>query len=268
MVPSAYLRVFQPLGSFEQAEREHWERYVVEGRHRHRGRPRYVDRQTAPGLGMLAPAGGEQAEVRLIDGKPYVSPHRIRLRILAAMLSFREAEAIEFWDRFVPKREAKRARRQLQRHRRRDPHAVVFSHQSPWHVPLRWFALFRDEERRLGDDAFGRLRLRYVTPATRAIRRAENAIPILRRSDLEPISELLLDLHQWLLEFDRGSVLELDYGELCDFMTWDELDNDHSARGIQDALDALSRLEYLQAADTYQGVLAHWAEVRSRELMN
>jgi hypothetical protein len=108
----------------------------------------------------------------------------------------------------------------------------------------------------------------YRASTRRAMRRAEDAIPVLRRSDLGPIGELLLDLHQWMAVFDARSVIELDYGELCDFMTWDELDDDHSAADLREALDALERHEYGQSADVYQGVLTRWAEVRSREIMN
>ena len=31
VVPSAYLRVFQPLDGFERQEQIHWERYLIEG---------------------------------------------------------------------------------------------------------------------------------------------------------------------------------------------------------------------------------------------
>jgi len=141
-------------------------------------------------------------------------------------------------------------------------------HQSPWHVPIRWFALFDDGERWLGEDEFGRTRLRYRTTARRAMRRAERAVPVLRRTDLGPISELILDLHQWLAGFDPGSLLELDYATLCDFMTWDELDDDRSSRELHEALDALERGEFPRSADIYQAVLTRWAEIRSREIMN
>ena len=44
MVPSAYLRVFQPLDAFDRHEQARWERYLVENV-RVAGRPgRYVDR--------------------------------------------------------------------------------------------------------------------------------------------------------------------------------------------------------------------------------
>jgi hypothetical protein len=268
MVPSAYLRVFQPLDGFERDEQLHWERYLVTSGQRTGVRPRYADHPTAPGIGVLAPAEEEPADIRVIDGRTYLAPRRNRLRVLESMLAFRDAEPMELWDRFVPKQDARRARRELARHRRRDPQATAFVHQSPWHAPIRWFLLFNDDERTIGDDEQGRRRLRYRTTTRRAMRRAENAIPVLRRTDLGPIGELLVDLHQWMAVFDHRSILELDYGELCDFLTWDELDDDHSAADLAGALAALERHEYPVAAETYQGVLTRWAEVRSRELMN
>jgi hypothetical protein len=268
MIPSAYLRVFQPLDAFERDEQVHWERYLIDGAGARLIRPRYADHRTVGRLGLIAPAEGEHADVRVVDGRTFVSPSRVRLRVLGAMLSFREAQPMDLWDQFVPKRDARRARRDLTRFRRRDPSAVPFCHQSPWHVPIRWFVLFRDEERRLVDDALGRTRLSYRTSTRRAIRRAEQAVVPLRRSDLGPISDLIVDLHQWMSVFDPASLLELDYGDLCDLMTWDELDDDHSARDIREALDALEHEEYPRAADVYQGVLGRWAEVSSRERMS
>jgi hypothetical protein len=268
MVPSAYLRIFQPLDAFERDEQLHWERYLLEGGPQTATTDRYADRQTVGKLGLLAPSGGEHAEIRVVDGRTFVSPWRIRLRVLGAMLSFREAEPIELWDAFVPKRDAKRAARDLRRFRRRDPAAVPFCHQSPWHVPIRWFVLFRDEERRLVIGPDGHPHLSYRTTARRAIRRAEYAVMPLRRSELGPISDLIVDLHQWMSAFDPSSILELDYADLCALMSWGELDDDHSARDIGEALDALEKHEYPHAADVYQGVLTHWAEVRSREILN
>ena len=53
MVPSAYLRVFQPLDAFERDEQLHWERYLV-GRSTVRSlRPRYADRP--PSIAMHCP---------------------------------------------------------------------------------------------------------------------------------------------------------------------------------------------------------------------
>ena len=268
VIPSAYLRVFQPLDAFERDEQLHWERYLLEGSRSTSLRHRYADHRTVGKLGVLAPADGEHAEIRVIDGRTYVSPWRMRMRVLASMLSFREAQPMDLWDQFIPKADGKRAAKDLSKLRRRDPHAVAFCHQSPWHVPIRWFVLLRDEERWLGEDEYGRTRMRYRTSTRRAMRRAEQAVGPLRRSELGPISDLIVDLHQWMAAFDRASILELDYGTLCEVMRWDDLDDDHSAREIHEALEALEREEFPTSADIYQGVLTRWAEVRSREAMN
>ena len=64
VVPSAYLRVFQPLDGFERQEQLHWERYLVEGARSMSLRPRYADRVTTGRLGIMAPSDGEHAEPR------------------------------------------------------------------------------------------------------------------------------------------------------------------------------------------------------------
>ena len=220
-------------------------------------------------LGIIAPAEGEHAEVRVVDGRTFVSPWRMRLRVLAAHAVLPASPAAGALGSVRDEAGCEAAGKQLARIRRRDPHAVSFVHQSPWHVPIRWFVLFDDGERRLSEDELGRTR--SALPHHGSARDAScrgRAVPVLRRSDLGPISELILDLHQWLAVFDPASLLELDYATLCDFMSWDELDDDRSSRDLHEALEALEREEYPRSADIYQGVLTRWAEIRSREIMN
>jgi hypothetical protein len=62
--------------------------------------------------------------------------------------------------------------------------------------------------------------------------------------------------------------VELDYGGVCDLLSWDELDDDHSARDVQEALRALSSEGLARSADLYQSVIVRWAEVRAHEGMN
>lgn len=268
MVPCAYLRVFQPLEAFPPAEQARLERYIVgSGGHRHLRRHPYRQRETTPGFGILVASDVDGADVRVVGGRYYVCPWHTRLRVLASLLSFREAAPFDGSEVFVPEGEARKAAKELAKMRRRDPRAVAHIMQSPWHVPVRWFTLFDDEERRLTEER-GRHRLRYRTTARRALRRAEQAVPALRRSDLGPIADLIVELHEWLALFDPRSIVELDYGGLCDLMTWDELDDDHSARDIQEALKALSSEEFPRAADVYQSVVTRWAEVRGHESLN
>jgi hypothetical protein len=51
-------------------------------------------------------------------------------------------------------------------------------------------------------------------------------------------------------------------------LSWDEMDDDHSARDIRDALRALSDKEFPRSADLYQSVLVRSAELRAHESLN
>jgi len=270
VIPCAYLRVFRPLDTFPEGERAQWERYIVGGGHPAPARPIYRDEVTEkrPHVGLLASADGEYADVRLVDGRYYVCPWRTRLRILAGILSLRESAPPEMADAFVPESEARRAARELARLKRRDPSVTPSMLQSPWHVPVRWFILVDDQERRLAESSPGTFRLWYWTPIAQAKRRAGHALSVLRRSELAPVAQLVRELAQWLSGFHPQSLVELDYAGVSDLFGWDELDNDHSAREVQESVNALRAGDLAKAAELYQSVTGRWAEVRSHESLN
>ncbi len=113
VVPSAYLRVFQPLDAFDREEQLRWERYLLTNMWVPGRRQRYLD-HSQDGLGLIAPADGEHAEVRVVDGRTYVSPWRMRMRVLAAALAFREAKPIELAERFLSKKDGEACRPRAQ----------------------------------------------------------------------------------------------------------------------------------------------------------
>ena len=269
MIATAYLRVFQPLDLLPDDERERWERYILEGGHLRPPRPVYRERWTGAGgrLGVLA-AEEERADVRTVGGEWYVCPWRTRLRILAGLLSLRETVPAEMADVLVPEGEARRAARELARIRRRDPGAVPTMLQSAWHVPPRWFVLFDDAERRLVERPEGGYRLYYWAAVGDARRRAERAHRVLRRGELEVVADLVGDLAAWLAVFDSRAIVELDYAGVSDLFGWNELDDDHSARDLGEALDAVGEGDLERAGELYQGVASRWAEARTRESLN
>jgi hypothetical protein len=269
MFPCAYLRVFQPLEAFPAEERNHWERYIVAGGHSRPRTPVYRERPTVPEgrLGLLSPADGDHADVRLEDGTYYVCPWRTKIRLLASLLSLRESTPPDMVEALVSEAEARRAARELARMRRRGSAAVPFILQSPWHVPIRWFVLFADDERLLLEEDDG-YRMVYRSTAAVARQRVDEALGIIRSSELAPLVELVGDLARWLAAFDATSMVELDYGSVSDLFSWDELDNDHSAREIQEAVEALGAGDVTRSAEIYQTVAGRWAEVRSHESLN
>jgi len=266
VVPSAELRVYQPLEAFPPHEQAHWERHIVDGALR-LGRRRYRQEVTPDGHGVLVPGGEDGAYVKVVDGVYYVCPWRTRLRVLAGLLAFRQASGFDRPAAFVTDEHARRARKELRRMRRRDPNQIAAIMHSPWHVPVRWFVLFDDHERRLLEHD-GHHRLSYLTTVRRALVRAEEVVPPLRRSELGPIADLIVELHQWISLFDVNSIVELDYGALSRLMTWDEMDDDHSARDLHEAIRALTEHRYPRSAELYQGVLTRSAELRGHESLN
>lgn len=275
VIPCAYLRVFRPLDTYMQEERLQWERYIVSGGAPPSVRPIYRDEATEMHghVGLLASEEGDHADIRLVDGRYYVCPWRTRLRVLAGILSLRgslrESAPPEMVDAFVPESEARRAARELARLKRRDPSVGPAMLQSPWHVPVRWFILVDEEERRLTETLPGEFRLYYWTPIGKAKRRAERALQVLRRSELAPVAQLIRELAQWLSAFHPQSMLELDYAGVSSLFSWDELDNDHGGQEIQEAVEALAEPGGMaRAAELYQVVASRWADAMSRESMN
>lgn len=270
VIPCAYLRVFRPLDTFPDDERAEWERFILSGGAPPSIRPVYRDEPAGDRhVGLLASAEGEFADVREIDGRQYVCPWRTRLRILAGMLSLRESAPPEMVDSYVPESEARRAAREIARLKRRDPSVTPSLLQSPWHVPVRWFILVDDEERSLTETEPGEYRLSYWTPLVVAKKRVERALQAIRRSELSPLTSLVRELAQWLSAFHPHSMVELDYSGVSSLFSWDELDNDHSGREIQEAIDAIAKPGGMaRAAELYQVVANRWADAMSRESMN
>jgi hypothetical protein len=271
MVPCAYLRVFQPLEALPDADRERWERYIVLGDAPPPGPRRY--RQVPPGprtpYPFLEAVEEDHADVRREDGRLFVCPRRSHLQALASMVAPREQSEEEAVEPLVSDVDARRAARELARLRRQDPTLVPSMLQSAWHVPVRWFVLFDDAERRLQELPSGEWVIRYWASIDLAGRRAAHAAAILRRAGMHPVARLVRDLHEWLGSFDPRSAVELDYGEVAGMFTWDELDDDHSVAGVSEVVEALAGSGGPEtAAELYRDIAARWAETRSRETLN
>jgi hypothetical protein len=270
MVPSAYLRVFQSLEALPDPERERWERYIVTGDGPPHGLRRY--RQVAAGprtpYPFLECIDGDRADVRREDGRLFVCPRSSHVEALASLVAPREPGGEDAGEPLVSDADARRAARELARLRRQDPRLVPSMAQCAWHVPVRWFILFEDAERRLQETGPGDWVIRYWAPIRTAADRANRAASLLRRAGMHPISRLVRDLHDWLSGFDDRSAVELDYGEVAGMFTWDELDDDHSVASVRAAVDALAADGPEAASELYRSVAARWAETRSRETFN
>jgi len=269
MVPCAYLRVFRPLDSLPEPDRARWERFILTGGAPSLLRPRYRELRQAPPtpFPFLEVVEEDHADIRLEGGRFFVCPWRTHLRALAGIVSLRDMPEDE-GDPLVSEADARRAARELARLRRHDPNQVPTMQQSAWHVPVRWFVLFEDAERRLTQEN-GEWVIRYWAPAAVAAERATRAARLLRRAGLHSVSAVVKELADWLAPVDPITAVELDYGSVGTLFTWDELDDDRSALELSQALEALRQPGGMNAAaERYQQVAARWAETRARETLN
>ncbi len=230
IVPYAcYLRVYEPLAAFPEPERSHWERYA-----RRPDRPSYQDELRRSLADLLPPPvpvpvhESADAFVTLVDEALCVCPWRTRLRGWQALEDLAEELPAAVLDAVLPRVVRDQAARDYERWRERNPDARPWIRTATWQVPLNWFVLVSDEERRY-EKGSGEVppMLRYRTPMVQARRRTARALRTLKETiDEGPLIDGLVDVGRWLEEFHPRSLVELDYGGLVHVLpprSWTEI---------------------------------------------
>jgi hypothetical protein len=200
MLPyAAYLRVYEPLSAFSEADRERWAAYATSPDRPRRARALEAEQAEALGrLIALPPIGAparesEHAYVRWADGVTYICPWQTRLRSWLALTRLRATSASLLAAAFAPE-EVRRASRDFARWQGRASSLRVFVQACTWSVPVVWFAPFAPEERWLvlGSTAEPEARgpatasatrtLIYATAMPQARRRVAQALAAVRRA--------------------------------------------------------------------------------------
>lgn len=273
IVPYAtYLRVYEPLAAFPEPERTHWARYA-----RRADRPSYQD-ELRRSLADLLPTppvpvpvheSGE-AFVAEVDGIVCVCPWRTRLRGWQALEELPEELPESVLDAVLPPLVRRQATQDYERWLAGNPDARPWIRTATWQVPLNWFVLVADEERRFdkGTADVPPL-LRYRTPMVQARRRVARALRTLRDAiDEGPLIDGLVDVGRWLEEFHPRSLVELDYGGLVHTLPAGELEDDHSAADVAEGIEALRRGDGSGAGEAYGRLVERWRSVRDRRSAN
>ncbi len=190
------------------------------------------------------------------------------MRMLIGLLAFRNSLPDEVADAFVPEGEARRAVNELEQLRRRRPGIKSHILHANWHVPLRWFAAFSDDERILVEDQDG-LRIRYETSLQVARERLERCVATLEVHDIdEDVVTAARTLLDWLHSFGEQGIVELDYASVAALFTDEELLEDRSAGEVEACLEALSCGDLMTAGRIFNDLGARWTESRAREVVN
>ncbi|MCI3274526.1 hypothetical protein [Streptomyces cylindrosporus] len=273
IVPYAtYLRVYEPLAAFPEPERTHWARYA-----RRADRPSYQD-ELRRSLADLLPTPpipvpvheSSDAFVLDVDGVVCVCPWRTRLRGWQALQELPEELPRAVLDAALPEFVRRQATGDYERWLVRNPDARPWIRTGTWQVPLHWFVLVSDQERRF-DKGSGEIpaALRYRTPMVQARRRVARALRALKDAmDDGPLIDGLVDVGRWLEEFHPRSLVELDYGGLVHTLTAGELEDDHSAADVAEGIEALRQGDGAAAGEAYARLVERWRSVRDRRSAN
>ncbi|MFJ3141525.1 hypothetical protein ACIPJM_03575 [Streptomyces halstedii] len=274
LVPYAsYLRVYEPLVAFQEPERSHWARYA--GRP---GRPTAQDelRRSLADLVPTPPVAVPEREsgdafVAEIDGVVCVCPWRTRMRGWLALEELEGLFPANVLDVVLPPVVRAQAAADHERWAERNPDARPWIRTTVWHVPVRWFVLFTDEEREYvaAGEGDGRPLLRYRTPMVQARRRLARALRTLRETvDEGPLTEGLVDVGRWLEEFHPKALVELDYGGLVHALSGELLAADRSAADVAEGIAALRDGDGDAAGVAYGRLVERWSAVRERRSAN
>ncbi|MER5551303.1 hypothetical protein ABT001_06395 [Streptomyces sp. NPDC002793] len=279
LVPYAsYLRVYEPLAAFREPERGHWTRYA-----RRSVLPTAQDelRRSLAGLVSTPPVAvpvheSGDAFVAVVDGVVCVCPWRTRMRGWLALSELGGLFPATVLDAVLPPVVRGQAAADHERWAERNPDARPWIRTTVWHVPVRWFVLFDDEEREYvsagadgsGSAADGRL-MRYRTPMVQARRRLARALRTLRETvDEGPLAEGLVEVGRWLEEFHPRAMVELDYGGLVHALSGAQLAADRSAADVAEGIAALRDGDSDAAGVAYGRLADRWRAVRGLQSSN
>ena len=240
---AAYLRVYEPLSAFPDADGRRWAVYAASA-----DRPRRASALAAEHAGALrrlladppvvAPEWESgDAYVRWAEGVTYICPWQTRLRSWLGLARLK-ATSPGLWSAAFPAGAADSAVSSFARCHGQASSLRVHIQCSTWSVPPAWFVPFAPDERWLvlgtasdpGEGgratASATRTLVYATAMAQARRRVAWALAAVRHagpipaagsSPGEPPLRMLPELEQvgcWLEEFHPQGLVELDYGGL------------------------------------------------------
>jgi hypothetical protein len=267
---ASYLRVYEPLAAFPAQQRREWESYASSADVPDRAAGVLAEHQRSllnlAGRPPVAvpPHESDEAFVLVVDRAPLVCPWQTRLRSWVALEELSRRLPASTVGLFLPPVVVEQAMADLERWRRENPDVSPHILTSTWHVPVRWFAAFADDERvlRLGNERA----LYYRTPMVEARRRIARSLRVLRSTVEDgPLALGVEKLGRWLEEFHPRSYLELDYGGLVHLLDEEALAQDHSARDVTDGLAALATGDSGRAVRAYERMMGRWRTVRALE---
>jgi hypothetical protein len=268
---ASYLRVYEPLHALSPELRESLtsdRTAVLDSSQTLEAEQRTVLTRAVTSSTISIESGGA-TDVYLMrrEGRTFFCPVDMPLRSWLSMTSLIDTIGGAAAGVIVPADSLALADQQFLRWRRDNPQAVPHIRQVTWGVPRTWFALVVEDERAQYETR-GAGSVRYRARVLDARRRAASAHRTLRTAiDDSGLLEELSGLGSWLATFHNDSWVEVDYAGVAQLLG-ERLLEDHSAREIHQALDAIARGDLATAGTAYRVFEERWRVVNAFERAN
>jgi hypothetical protein len=146
-------------------------------------------------------------------------------------------------------------------------------------IPLDWFLLFSEDDRKSLYTHWGFNAVHYDTQIQTALDRIDEALQILSNSfenyeegkltslfsnNLSVMSQGLSELQAWFSGFDKSGFVVLNYGELCSFLHASTLKNERSVGEMWEFLHLLSKGQLEDAAASLKILFQKWEDIRTK----
>ncbi|PRW62484.1 hypothetical protein [Actinopolyspora mortivallis] len=288
----AYMRVYEPLSSFESPRYEQLSEALDQGavdpvgvgaREQHRWlrsqlsvRPRLLPGEGVDGTArereevlVLHPEDVPAEAEEPVGPGPLVCPLDLRGRAAAALVGFLGAADPPLRAAALPM-PAETAKSKASAVVNELSSSAVHVISSTWTVPLPWFAVVDPEQRVVTHDERGNVeRVYWRTPMSEARRRVSRAHTVTRNTlGEEGPPKILRETGRWLERFHPHSAVELDYGGLVRMMSDEDLLADSSAADVHSIVDAMELGHTTEVGERYEALRDFWAEMAAHERYN
>lgn len=264
--PTSYLRVYEPLSAFSDADQ-----LLITGT-KTVGRETLEEATAAASLKRLTrqlsdPFPHQHAETfRKLstvgwDGASHTlyCPDQLATRAMLASEQLDGSMRPQLLELLLPRaaREANALR--VDEDRLAADLAHLHTRTATWGIPFGWFVLVHeDDEFEVVEDEEELLSSRIYTPLAQALDRARYAAATLaiHAPEMDLLDELTA-ISEWLLLFDKEAMIELDYGRIA-ALVWP----DDSPQDLRLGIESLSESDMTGAAAAYRRLSSRWLAVR------
>jgi hypothetical protein len=266
MRPTPYvasLRVYEPLGAFDPADRLRWAQIKPTENTNGVEQRLALQRLIFPESPALRPDG---AHILDIDGERYVSPWSTATRCWAALENFKSSLPTSVSVYFLPPALEEVITSGIDIAENKVPLTET------WIIPPRWFSLFIPGERVRGRDEQGAFTVMRTSIAN-AKERCKNAHAVVHQAfGSGSVEEEIESLGNWLGMFHPRSFLELDYGGLAGYLEKslieqgsEGLEMDTSVEDVLSSISGLASSDAELAGRGYERLVTRWRAVAAYE---